>query len=147
MHFQCLRRCIYVLGVLKLLYIKQNLKVRKLFWPNIYFRTLRFLKISRIIHYLDRMLICRVTKVNLLHDNLRIRIRIGSVFNRASGFGSVFGIWIQEGKNDQNINFFYFWGHFFYFWEVLNGLYCELQASSVTWTYFMEAQGQINCSF
>jgi hypothetical protein len=25
--------------------------------------------------------------------------------------------------------------------EVLNGLFCELQASSVTWTYFMEVQG------
>jgi hypothetical protein len=25
--------------------------------------------------------------------------------------------------------------------EVLDGLFCELEASSVTWTYFMEAQG------
>jgi hypothetical protein len=25
--------------------------------------------------------------------------------------------------------------------EVLDGLFCELEASSVTWTYFMEAKG------
>jgi hypothetical protein len=25
--------------------------------------------------------------------------------------------------------------------EVLDGLFCELEASSVTWTYFMEAYG------
>jgi hypothetical protein len=31
---------------------------------------------------------------------IRIRIRIGSGFNRVSGSGSVFGIRIQEGKND-----------------------------------------------
>ncbi len=31
--------------------------------------------------------------------------------------------------------------------EVLDGLFCELEASSVTWTYFMEAQGQVNCIF
>jgi hypothetical protein len=29
-----------------------------------------------------------------------IRIRIGSVFSRVCGSGSVFGIRIQEGKND-----------------------------------------------
>jgi hypothetical protein len=27
--------------------------------------------------------------------------------------------------------------------EVLDGLFCELQASSVTWTYFMEAIGKL----
>jgi hypothetical protein len=31
---------------------------------------------------------------------LRIRIRIGSVFNQASGSGSIFGIRIQEGNNN-----------------------------------------------
>jgi hypothetical protein len=38
----------------------------------------------------------------LFFSGFRIRIRIGSVFNRASGSGSVFGIQIRikEGKND-----------------------------------------------
>ncbi len=65
-------------------------------------------------------------------------MKFSTVFNRASrsGSGSVFGIRIliriQEGKNDpqkEKIHVF----------EVLDGLFCELQASSVTCTYFMEA--------
>ncbi len=42
------------------------------------------------------------TLYSWLKSGFRIRIRIGSVFNRASGSGSVFGIRIriQAGKND-----------------------------------------------
>jgi hypothetical protein len=40
--------------------------------------------------------------LDLKHTGLRIRIPIGSGFNRVIGSGSGFGIWIriQEGKND-----------------------------------------------
>ncbi len=31
--------------------------------------------------------------------------------------------------------------------EVLDGLFCELQASSVTWTYFMEARDRVIAVF
>jgi hypothetical protein len=58
----------------------------------------------------------------------RIRIRIGSVFNRASGSGSGSRRAKITHKSRKNSCF-----------EVLDGLFCELEASSVTWTYFMEA--------
>jgi hypothetical protein len=80
-----------------------------------------------------------IKSANYAGLRIRIRIPIGSGFNGVSGSGSGFGIRIriQEGKNDpqkkktlKNSCF-----------EVLDGLFCELKASSVTWTFFMEALG------
>ena len=61
---------------------------------------------------------------------IRIRIRIGSVFNwkRGSGSGSGSRRAKMTHKSRKNSCF-----------EVLDGLFCELEASAVTWTYFMEA--------
>ncbi len=61
--------------------------------------------------------------------------------------GSVFGIRIriQEGKNyPQKQKKKTLKVHVLKCWMAS---FVELQASSVTWTYFMEAQGQVNCSF
>jgi hypothetical protein len=61
----------------------------------------------------------------------------GSGFNRVSGSGSGFGIRIRipEGQNDPKSRKNFKSSSF----EVLDGLLSELKASSVTWTFFMEA--------
>ncbi len=77
------------------------------------------------LHHLQEVprLICMSRPAGFRPDPDWIRIQSGQ------------WIQIQEGKNDpqklkKNFNSCF---------EVLDGLFCELQASSVTWTYFMEA--------
>ena len=55
-----------------------------------------------------------------------IRIRIGSVFNRTIGSGSRRAKMTHKSRKNSCF-------------EVLDGLICELEASSLFWTYFMEA--------
>ncbi len=85
--------------------------------------------------------------VSHVQAGLRIRIRIGSGFNRVSGSG--FGIWIQDSgsgsrirnldpggqKLPTKVEIFFLSSCF----EVLDVLFWELNASSVTWTFFKEA--------
>jgi hypothetical protein len=66
---------------------------------------------------------------------LRIRIRIGSGFNRVSESGS--GSGSRRAKMTHKSRNFFQSSCF----EVLDGLFFELKASSVTLTYFMEAWG------
>jgi hypothetical protein len=60
---------------------------------------------------------------------------VNRVADPGSGSGSVFGIRIRRAKMAHKSRNFFISSCF----EVLDGLFSELKASSVTWTFFMEA--------